>query len=126
MKGKINGLGYKEYCLTINGKKSSYLAHRLIYQVFHPNEVLLSINHIDGNKLNNNIDNLENISQLENNLKSIYETSSKVYKTVGQYDIENNLIRTYKTCAEAAKAMGIRPQSINAAIHNNYCSCGYY
>ena len=45
---------------------------------------------------------------------------------VGQFDHEYNLIQIFPSCAEAARFMGCRFQSINSAIHNNYCSCGYY
>lgn len=126
MKGKITSNGYIEYCLILNNKKKSILGHRLVYSAFYPEEQLLTINHIDGNKQNNKIDNLENISQLENNMKSMYETKVKFLIPVEQYDKEYNLINTFPSCAEAARAMNCTPQSINAAIHNNYCSCNYY
>lgn len=126
LKGKKTDSGYIEYQLTIDGKKISIFGHRLVYSSFNSTEELLTINHIDGNKLNNRIENLENISQLENNIKSIYKIKSKKFKIVGQFDKENNLIQTFSTCAEAARYMGCKPQSINSAIHNNYCSCGYY
>jgi len=126
LKGKITSGGYHEYCLHLNGKKVSILAHRLVYSAFNPSEELITINHIDGNKLNNNLNNLENITQQENNIKALYETKSRKIRNVGQFDGEGNLIRIYSSCAEAARAFGCRPQSINAAIHNNYCSNGYY
>ena len=126
LKGKKTGGGYIEYQLTIDGKKISILGHRLIYASFYPFVELLTINHIDGNKLNNKISNLENITQLENNMKSIHETQSRKFRQVGQFDQEGNLIQIFLSCADAAKSVGCRPQSINSAIHNNYCSCGYY
>lgn len=125
LKGKITN-GYREYCLTINGKKKSLLGHRIAYKAFHPGEKLKTINHINGDKLDNSIENLENVSQLINNMKAIYDTEAKVFKKVGQYDKEFNLLKVFTTCAEAAREMHCSPQSINAAIHNNYCSCGYY
>lgn len=126
LKGKITSGGYHEYCLTIDGKKVSILAHRLVYSAFYPNEKLLTINHIDGNKTNNYLNNLENITQQENNIKALYETHARKYKTIGQFDTDNNLIQVFVSCAEAAKYMNCRPQTINAAINNNYCSGGYY
>lgn len=58
--------------LTKYGKRTTYLVHRLVAQVFIPNpEGKPQINHIDGNPLNNHIDNLEWATASENNLHSI-------------------------------------------------------
>lgn len=126
IQGKITDSGYREYCLTINCKKKNYSAHRLVYTTFNPNEVVNIINHIDGNKLNNRLENLENTTSQDNNIKAIYDTKTKVYQAVGQYNDTNLLINTYITCAQAAREMGCTSQSINAAIHKNYRSCGFY
>lgn len=61
MRMRIIGHGYLEITLqTINGPKD-YLVHRLVKFCFNPieNSQLYQINHIDGNKFNNNICNLE-------------------------------------------------------------------
>lgn len=126
LKGRVKYSGYVEYCLTLDNKKISILAHRLVYKAFNPQEELLTINHKDGNKENNCLNNLENITQLENNMKSIYETQSKKLKTVGCYDKNGQLVKTYISCAEAARDIGCAPQSINSAVHNNYFSSNFY
>ncbi len=65
LKGGINSCGYKFYYLTTNGGYSNdkgkwIFAHRLVAQHFIPNpNNLPEVNHIDGNKLNNNTNNLE-------------------------------------------------------------------
>lgn len=125
MKGKISSVGYREYCLIINKKKTTFLAHRLVWEAFY-NEIPEVINHIDGNKLNNNINNLENVSYKENNLKALYETKTRKYKKTAQYDKEGNLIQVFMNNADAARAMNVRPESIRAAIEKGYCSCGFY
>lgn len=125
MKGKITSAGYREYCLTINKKKIAVRAHRITYEVWHGGKIDV-INHIDGNKLNNHISNLENISSLENNLKAIYETKVKKYPRTAQFDLEGNLTRIYENNADAARVMGVKPQSIQAAIKKGYKSCGYF
>ena len=125
MKGKITSAGYREYCLTINKKKIAVRAHRITYEVWHGGKIDV-INHIDGNKLNNHISNLENISSLENNLKAIYETKVKKYPRTAQFDLEGNLIRIYENNADAARVMGVKPQSIQAAVKKGYKSCGYF
>lgn len=128
MKGKITEAGYKEYCLTFNNKKRSFRANRITAEVFlnFDYNSKLVINHKDGNKLNDNIDNLEICTVLENNLHSFYEIQTHNLKKVGQFDEENNLVNIFLSCAKAAKEMNVKPQSINAAIHKNYKSCGYY
>ena len=63
----IDGGGYYNVRLTIGGKTSNHKVHRLYAQAFIPNPKKLPfINHIDGNKLNNRLDNLEWCTQSEN------------------------------------------------------------
>ena len=55
---------YHNVTLQINDKpkkSKKFLMHRLMMSIFHPVENMenLSINHIDGNKLNNELNNLE-------------------------------------------------------------------
>lgn len=126
LKGKITDSGYREYCLTINHKKKSFSGHRLVYEVWGEDNNLNIINHIDGNKLNNRIENLENVSSQENNLKAIYETKTRRFKRTAQYDTEGNLIQIFENNADAARHMGVRPQSIQIAIKKGNKSCGYY
>lgn len=125
MKGKITTTGYREYCLRLDKKRTTFLAHRLEWEVFKK-EIPQVINHIDGDKLNNALSNLENVSYRENNVKAIYDTNSHNYKPVGQFNSEGKLIDVFLTNAEAARAMGVAPASIWSAIKNHYCSCGYY
>lgn len=61
LKKRINQGGYHYVNLCKNGKYKSFCIHRLvgIYFVDKYDENLNVLNHIDGNKLNNNYDNLE-------------------------------------------------------------------
>lgn len=60
LKGSIGENSYKYYRLSKNGAKKMFYAHRLVAENFLPNENNLPVvNHKDGNKLNNNKDNLE-------------------------------------------------------------------
>lgn len=61
--------GYFSYNLTLpDGSKTRQYAHRLVAKAFLPipEEGKTEVNHIDGNKLNNNIDNLEWVTPGEN------------------------------------------------------------
>lgn len=75
LKGSIGEHGYKYYRLSKNNKKKMFYAHRLVAEMFieNPNNLLI-VNHKDGNKLNNNIDNLEWVSQTDN-MKHAYKTN---------------------------------------------------
>lgn len=59
--------GYKKVELTKEGKRKSHRVHRLVAEAFIPNiENKPYINHIDGNPINNKIENLEWVTQKEN------------------------------------------------------------
>lgn len=63
---KHNG-GYITYCLIGNdGRKHDYLAHRLVIGTFNGYQNDMEVNHIDANKSNNHIDNLEYVTRLGN------------------------------------------------------------
>ena len=73
----INRNGYKFVVLGRNGDE---FLHRLIAEAFIPNPNNLPIiNHIDGNKLNNSIENLEWCTHSQNTLHA-YETGLTVGK----------------------------------------------
>lgn len=58
--------------LYINGKQKNFLYHRIIAEVFIPNpNNLPQINHIDGNHLNNCLENLEWCTAGYNNIHAI-------------------------------------------------------
>lgn len=69
LKGNIGENGYKYYRLSLNNKKTLFYAHRLVAEYFVENpENKPVVNHIDGNKLNNDKNNLEWVSYSENTI----------------------------------------------------------
>lgn len=63
VKAQMNGKGYLR--VSIGGKLQ--FVHRLVAEKYIPNpESKPQVNHIDGNKLNNSVDNLEWATNLEN------------------------------------------------------------
>lgn len=68
----ITKKGYKIVNLSNNGVAKSFSVHRLVAIHFINNpDNLPQVNHIDGNKLNNHIDNLEWCTNQENILHAI-------------------------------------------------------
>lgn len=61
--------GYYDVTLCKEGKTRTFLVHRLVAEAFIPNpENKEMVNHKDGNKQNNNADNLEWVTRAENDL----------------------------------------------------------
>ena len=59
--------GYASVSLSSNNTKKRFLVHRLVATSFIPNiDNKPQVNHIDGNKLNNSVSNLEWTTQSEN------------------------------------------------------------
>lgn len=68
LKDYQNELGYRKVNLyDFNGKCSKKYVHRLVAEAFLPNpENKPNVNHIDANRTNNNVSNLEWCTQSEN------------------------------------------------------------
>lgn len=119
LKGKVTGKGYIEWCLGFNGIKKSYLAHRLVFQAFGGElKEGYVINHIDGNKQNNSIDNLEQVIPSQNIQHSYYTIGHKNIKKVGKYSLDNILIEIYNSCADAAR----QNEGCHANLISNNCN----
>lgn len=64
---RASGLSYKIVVPTINGTKKKLYAHRVIWMLINgPIPQALVIGHIDGDGLNNNINNLRAVTKSEN------------------------------------------------------------
>ena len=69
-----DGRGYLAVSLWVDGEMEKYKIHRLVAEVFieNPNN-LLEVNHKDGNRHNNTVENLEWLSHSDN-MKHAWET----------------------------------------------------
>lgn len=80
LKGKITNRGHLEVCLTKNNKKTYHKVHRLVVEHFLNLEYeKYQIYHIDGNKLNNHINNLEIIYDSTEVNKRLIEESKQLF-----------------------------------------------
>ena len=101
--------------LRKDGLKRRYQVHRLIAETFCDKPLNAQcVDHIDGNKHNNNADNLRWCTFRENSqnpntrpkhLKGITEAPRET-KQVAQYSKDGSLIRIYLSLADAARAVG--------------------
>ena len=114
--------GYFSYNLTMpDGSKKRCYAHRLVAQSFLPNNDPKKdqINHIDGNKLNNNVDNLEWVTA-QYNLQHAINTELRKFNHVFCFNSKQELVAEYKNIPEASRATGgsvsIIAQELNKKI----------
>lgn len=145
-----NKKGYPTVYLTINGKGISKVVHRLVAQTFIPNpNNLPQVNHINGNKENNSVENLEWCTNeynmrhswelglrkplkgneigtsklLEHEVIDIYESEENSYKLSEKYNVSTsliNLIRSDKVWSHVTKSKTKGRQPLNNLRNNKF------
>lgn len=122
--GSVFNTGYLMVRLTVNGIKKGYAVHRLVAKAFIPNpDNLPVVNHIDGDKTNNNLSNLEVCSKSENALHSCYVLKHNIKPVIQIKDNENI---EYPSISEAARQLNITNSAIVYALKNNTKCCQSY
>lgn len=132
LKGQINYKnGYFSYNLTFpDGSKQRLYAHRLVANAYIPNDnptMKKQINHKDGNKLNNYIDNLEWVTQEENQQHALNNELRK-YNHIFCFSSEKKLVAEYLNIRDASRATKISESIISQEIHKDIktLSGGFY
>ena len=126
---QVNNVGY-EYVILSNDieKHKTLTVHRLVAKTFF-NDYCdnLEVNHINGIKTDNRLENLEMTTHCEN-IKKRYEIGNdgNNYKEVEQYDLDGNYITTYKSSYEAEKMTGVGRTCIGGCCRNELHTAGGY
>lgn len=103
--------------------------HRIVWEGFHPNEKMNVINHIDGDRTNNKLSNLENITPSENVTKAYCETRVKatrkckgINQTTGEEKIFFSILdaANYICCPESniRRALNLHNRVGGGISHN--------
>lgn len=108
--------GYYKVRLSEGGLVEDYMIHKLVYSLFTKDTDFdgYVIDHIDGNKLNNDINNLRKITLSENASAALYETkTNSSAKAVGQYDLNGKFIAEFSSAREAARILNLDASTIS-------------
>ena len=121
LKPRLQNSGYLQVNLMKDGKRINKTVHRLVAKAFIPNpEGLPEIDHIDGDKTNNMVENLQWISHVENNRK----------KTIGigiPKRVENvETGEIFETMTAAANEYNVSKAAISHAAKTGGRSAGYH
>lgn len=73
LKPSLDKFGYVRFNALKYKKAKTLRIHRLVMEIFNPINSIMQVNHIDGNKLNNKLDNLEWCTDSDNK-KHAYKT----------------------------------------------------
>lgn len=138
-KNHKNKDGYLFIRLSKNGITKGYSVHRLVAQAFIPNpNNYPEINHIDGNKLNNAISNLEWCNRTKNvrhsfelglNKGGMYGKYGKNHhssKKVAQYDLNNNFISSFESATDSSQRTKVDLSSISKCCLDKQKTAGGY
>lgn len=93
-----------------NGKSHHNRVHVILAHCFIPNyNNYKYVNHIDSNKLNNNLENLEWCTN-SYNVKHGWDSGNRIHQNntkVSVYDLDNNFIQSFKSIRQCGEKMNI-------------------
>lgn len=119
LKQRVDKYGYYNVSIYCNGKRSTKTSHRIICETYHENpNNYTTVNHKDGNKLNNNIENLEwaSVSMNINHAyqTGLHETILSLEDVVYIYENPDNLTPT-----QLSKKLEVNRNTVYGVVYDN-------
>lgn len=111
IKGDVNSSGYYRVCLYSGNSKQRFFRHRLVAQSFIENpDNYKEVNHIDGDKSNNSVHNLEWCSRQHNERES-RRIGIKDYKPFTVV-FDNGTVRQYECTIDLANELNVTKRTV--------------
>ena len=126
LKATLNTWGYPSVTLCCDGKRKNVTVHRLVAEAFIPNiHNLPEVNHLDENKTNNAVNNLEWTTKKTNMNYGTrtQRASEKKFKRVVQCSMTGEVIKVWQSVKEAEE-YGFHHSAISECCHGKRKSHG--
>lgn len=122
----VDNVGYYQTVFRIDGKRKYVRIHRLIAETLVPNPYNLPmVNHIDGNKLNNDPSNLEWCTNSYNTQEAYnHNLYRSQYRCPVKVTDENGKVTVFQSVRQCAEVLGLNRKTITSILKglkvNNY------
>ena len=99
--------GYPRVSVIKNGKSTSLNVHNLVAYTFKPipSKLIPAIDHVDVDKTNHSLDNLEFVGQAENTRRAYQEGANKSSKPIAQIGSDGEVLFIFYSVLAAETAM---------------------
>lgn len=117
----VDTVGYKQcYLKDENGKKHSKRIHRLVAKAFVPNpNSYPQVNHKDGNKLNNELSNLEWVTNAQNTQhgydNDLYHSKHRCHK-INVYRKNGEFLKTFKSIRSMCEELQVNRKTVTMIL----------
>jgi hypothetical protein len=120
LKCHVTKHGYVRATLWLKSKPKHFLVHRVVASVFLKNrDCKEQINHIDGDKKNNNLYNLEWSTRSENMIHSVDVLNKRTKNITIIYKHNEYSFKSYKDCAKFLNTYTSTVSSVARGIRKN-------
>ena len=137
MKPSLSSTGYLHIQLYGTNGSSVRLVHKLVAETFLQNpDNKPEVNHKDGNKANNKMENLEKKTKSENQihaikhglrksspLEGVFGADNPNSKRILQYNLNGEFIKMWDSISQASKAIGCSESTLASCLHGRIKSC---
>ena len=114
---RIRKNGYSYLSLCVNGKIKEMMAHRAVAAAYIGNVDGMEVNHINGNRADNRVENLEIVDRSTNLLHGMHVLRSNNAKlTHDQVEWVRHLVAAGVPQADVARQFGVLRQTVNQII----------